>query len=114
MRCSCEQAELQTDRQKIVLYDNASAAVALLQPGARHDFIIRHDVKEVGAHTLVCSTVYTTPEGERKFLPQYFKFSAANPLSVRTKVGARLLDSLFPSLIICIEPNFRPLEDLLP
>ena len=30
--------------------------------------------------------VYTDHDGERKYLPQYFKFVAANPLSVRTKV----------------------------
>lgn len=30
--------------------------------------------------------VYTDVDGERKYLPQYFKFLASNPLSVRTKV----------------------------
>lgn len=30
--------------------------------------------------------VYTDADGERKYLPQYFKFMASNPLSVRTKV----------------------------
>jgi hypothetical protein len=32
--------------------------------------------------------VYTDWDGERKYLPQYFKFMASNPLSVRTKVMA--------------------------
>ena len=59
----------------------------MLQPSGRHDFLIRHDVKEVGQHTLICSAAYTTVEGERRFLPQYFKFTSANPLSVRTKVS---------------------------
>lgn len=36
--------------------------------------------------SLMCMAVYTDPEGERKYLPQYFKFVASNPLSVRTKV----------------------------
>ena len=58
----------------------------MLQPGGRLDFLIRHDVKEIGQHTLICSAAYTTVEGERRFLPQYFKFTSANPLSVRTKV----------------------------
>lgn len=30
--------------------------------------------------------VYTDADAERKYLPQYFKFMASNPLSVRTKV----------------------------
>lgn len=33
----------------------------------------------------VCSTAYTDSDGERKFLPQYFRFSVANPVAVRTK-----------------------------
>jgi hypothetical protein len=37
---------------------------------------------------LVCMAVYTDWDGERKYLPQYFKFMASNPLSVRTKVMA--------------------------
>uniref|UniRef100_A0A1S3ZVF2 Trafficking protein particle complex subunit 13-like n=1 Tax=Nicotiana tabacum TaxID=4097 RepID=A0A1S3ZVF2_TOBAC len=52
----------------------------------RYDFIVEHDVKELGAHTLVCTALYSDNDGERKYLPQYFKFMVANPLSVRTKV----------------------------
>lgn len=35
---------------------------------------------------LVCSALYNDADGERKYLPQFFKFVVANPLSVRTKV----------------------------
>ena len=35
---------------------------------------------------LVCTALYTDGDGERKYLPQFFKFIVANPLSVRTKV----------------------------
>ena len=80
------QAELQTDRQKVVLFDSSATPILSLSPGARHDFIVAHDVKEVGPHTLACSTVYITAAGERKYYPQYFKFASHNPLSVRTKV----------------------------
>ena len=66
----CLQAELQTERQKAVLYDNSSKVLPSLGPGGRHDFIVRHDVKELGSHTLACSVSYTTAEGERKYLPQ--------------------------------------------
>ncbi|KAK9811919.1 hypothetical protein WJX72_012399 [[Myrmecia] bisecta] len=78
-------AELQTERAKAVLFDNTTSPLPVMLPSGRHDFIIKHDVKEIGAHTLVCSTVYTAADGERKYLPRYFKFVANNPLSVRTK-----------------------------
>ena len=83
------QAELESGRGRVSLYDNASQR-AVLQPGSRHDFVIRHDVKEVGQHTLSCSAAYTMPDGERRLLPQNFKFTASNPLSVRTKVAQLL------------------------
>eukprot|EP00891_Asterochloris_glomerata_P000556 jgi/Astpho2/556/fgenesh1_pm.00012_%23_2_t len=78
-------AELQTERQKVVLYDNSSQVLPSLGPGGRHDFIVRYDVKELGSHTLACSVSYTTAEGGRKYLPQYFKFVASNPISIKTK-----------------------------
>ena len=36
--------------------------------------------------SLVCTALYNDGDGERKYLPQFFKFIVANPLSVRTKV----------------------------
>ena len=57
-----------------------------LQPGSRHDFIVRHDVKEVGHHTLTCYAAYASPDGERRVLSQSFAFVSSNPISVRTKV----------------------------
>ena len=81
------QAELQTECQKTLLHDGTGSPLASLPPGGRHDFIVSHDVKEVGPHTLVCSTVYTAADGERKYMPQYFKSASHNPLSVRTKVS---------------------------
>ena len=50
--------------------------------------IVECDLKELGAHTLVCSSAYTDADGERKYLPQYFRFAVTNPLSVRTKARA--------------------------
>ena len=79
-------AELQTERQRKSLFDNHAGPIPVLEPGARHDFIVQHDLKELGAHTLICSVMYTDADGERKYLPQYFKFSSMNPLVVRMKV----------------------------
>ena len=45
------QAELQTERQKVVLTDTSKSAIEVLPAGGRHDFIIEHDIKELGSHT---------------------------------------------------------------
>ena len=63
--------------------------------------IVTKDLKELGAHTLVCSATYYDESGERKYLPQYFKFKVSNPLSVRTKVRAAPRGRVF--LEACIE-----------
>ena len=72
------QAELQSSRQKVVLYE--TAAPIQLEPGERHDFMVKHDIKEISTYTLICSSRYGTGEGAA-YQPQYFKFNAANPLS---------------------------------
>ena len=81
------QVELQTSRQKVVLYDNTTSPLPFLGPGSRHDFIVQHDIKELGIHNLICSTVYTAADGERRYTPETFKFTSANPLYVKTKVS---------------------------
>lgn len=50
-------AELVTEKNRVVLFDNTVAPVRVLQPGSAHDFTVEHDLKELGTHTLVCSTV---------------------------------------------------------
>ena len=79
-------AELQTDKTRAVLHDTQATPAAALAPGERLDVLLEADVKAAGAHTLVCSAQYVDADGERRYLPQYFKFNAANPLAVRTKV----------------------------
>ncbi|GLT82941.1 hypothetical protein SLE2022_012600 [Rubroshorea leprosula] len=83
-------AEIQTERQRILLLDTSKSPVESIRAGGRYDFIVEHDVKELGAHTLVCTALYNDGDGdgERKYLPQFFKFIVSNPLSVRTKVRA--------------------------
>ncbi|GAB2298689.1 hypothetical protein Dimus_032761 [Dionaea muscipula] len=79
-------AEMQTERQRVLLLDSSKSPVESIRAGGRYDFIVEHDIKELGAHTLVCSALYNDGDGDRKYLPQFFKFIVANPLSVRTKV----------------------------
>lgn len=46
-------AEIQTERQRILLLDTSKSPVESIRAGGRYDFIVEHDVKELGAHTLV-------------------------------------------------------------
>ncbi|EPS73866.1 hypothetical protein M569_00885, partial [Genlisea aurea] len=97
-------AEIQTERQRILLSDTSKSPVESIRAGGRYDFIVEHDVKELGAHTLVCTALYSDGEGERKYLPQFFKFIVSNPLSVRTKVRS-VKDTTF--LEACIENHTK-------
>ncbi|KAK9714699.1 hypothetical protein RND81_06G113400 [Saponaria officinalis] len=97
-------AEIQTERQRVMLLDTSKSPVETIRAGGRYDFIVEHDVKELGAHTLVCTALYSDGEGDRKYLPQFFKFIVANPLSVRTKVRV-VKDLTF--LEACIENHTK-------
>ncbi|KAI3466647.1 hypothetical protein Pfo_023310 [Paulownia fortunei] len=97
-------AEIQTERQRILLLDTSKSPVESIRAGGRYDFIVEHDVKELGAHTLVCTALYTDGDSERKYLPQFFKFIVSNPLSVRTKVR-NVKDTTF--LEACIENHTK-------
>ncbi|GLT82919.1 hypothetical protein SLE2022_012430 [Rubroshorea leprosula] len=44
-------AEIQTERQRILLLDTSKSPVESKRAGGRYDFIVEHDVKELGAHT---------------------------------------------------------------
>ncbi|CAH9112056.1 unnamed protein product [Cuscuta europaea] len=97
-------AEIQTERQRILLLDTSKSPVESIRAGGRYDFIVEHDVKELGAHTLVCTAQYNDGDAERKYLPQFFKFIVTNPLSVRTKVRI-VKETTF--LEACIENNTK-------
>lgn len=51
---------------------------------------------------LVCTALYNDGDGERKYLPQFFKFTVSNPLSVRTKVLISLIFYMANLYSICI------------
>ncbi|XP_042478742.1 trafficking protein particle complex subunit 13 isoform X2 [Macadamia integrifolia] len=97
-------AEIQTERQRLLLLDTTKSPVESIRTGGRYDFIVEHDVKELGAHTLVCTALYSDGDSERKYLPQFFKFIVANPLSVKTKVRS-VKESTF--LEACIENHTK-------
>ena len=108
--------ELQTSRQKVVLYDNTTSPLPFLGPGSRHDFIVQHDIKELGIHNLICSTVYTAADGERRYTPETFKFTSANPLYVKTKVSFKshvLMRSDLPYAAAPPDEHLTPTHDLV-
>ncbi|GMH44434.1 hypothetical protein BSKO_12386 [Bryopsis sp. KO-2023] len=78
-------AEMQSERSRSYLFQN-STPLPGMAPGVKRDFTIKFDVKELGSHTLICTSQYTSQDGDRKICPQYFRFSASSPLSLRTKV----------------------------
>jgi len=45
------QAEIQTEKQRILLLDTSKSPVESIRSGGRYDFIVEHDVKELGPHT---------------------------------------------------------------
>ncbi|KAG6420636.1 hypothetical protein SASPL_117171 [Salvia splendens] len=108
-------AEIQTERQRLLLLDTSKSPVESIRAGGRYDFIVEHDVKELGAHTLVCTALYTDGDNERKYLPQFFKFMVSNPLSVRTKVRS-VKDNAESAVVITevmlMKSNLRPVSSV--
>ncbi|CAK9826295.1 Trafficking protein particle complex subunit 13 [Anthophora retusa] len=79
-------ADLQTSTQILSLC-GSSGEMKDLAPDNTVDFVIHHEIKEIGTHILVCEVTYTptnvgnTPQSFRK----YFKFQVVKPLDVKTK-----------------------------
>ncbi|KAJ3181818.1 hypothetical protein HK101_009915 [Irineochytrium annulatum] len=110
-------AELQTSSQRFTLADTLTVPRQLdaiapgsdqqttpsrvsLLPTQSAEFLIHHEIKELGIHILVCSVHYASsssssatpgspivPGGERKFFRKFYKFQVLNPLAVKTKVN---------------------------
>jgi hypothetical protein len=81
--------ELHGERSKAVLLDTLPApALPLLRPGEQQEAVVSHDIRELGPHTLSCAAAWAGADGERAYDSQAFRFTVANPVVVRTKVGA--------------------------
>ncbi|KAJ3026374.1 UNVERIFIED_CONTAM: hypothetical protein HDU68_005742 [Siphonaria sp. JEL0065] len=99
-------AELQTQTQRFTLADtttttntttqnNSNSALSAnstpipsLSPSKSAEFLISHEIKELGPHILVCSVSYSGLDGSVKSFRKFFKFHVLNPLSVKTKVNS--------------------------
>ena len=58
-----------------------------LEPGGSMDIIVKHEVKELGTHLLVCSVAYLTESGEKKTFRKFFRFQVYKPLDIKTMVS---------------------------
>ncbi|CAH1756246.1 10527_t:CDS:2 [Entrophospora sp. SA101] len=84
--------ELQTNSQRLLLIDTSTGPVSLLDPKKSCEFIIKHEIKELGIHNLTCLITYSTIEGERRLFTKFYKFQVLNPFAVKTKVNKNNID----------------------
>ncbi|KAJ2372242.1 hypothetical protein IW150_004212 [Coemansia sp. RSA 2607] len=87
------QTQAQAQAPPLVLADTAGQP-RVLAGGQPLNLQVAHEVKELGTHVLTCGVAYTTAQGERRVLQRAFKFQAANPLVVKTKVNHLARDVL--------------------
>lgn len=77
--------DLQTGSQKLSLSGGGDPPIPLIAPEESIDQVIKHEIKELGTHILVCSVSYMPPDGERMYFRKFFKFHVYKPLDVKTK-----------------------------
>lgn len=80
-------AELQTEKQLLQLADTTSNPVSTIEPHKVYEFVIKHEIKELGIHNLICMVQYITDEGVRRYLKKFYRFQVLNPFAVKTKVN---------------------------
>ncbi len=77
--------ELQTPTTKKMLLDTSAEVVAFIEPGESRDFVVKDDVKEMGAHVLMATVYFRDTDGEVRHFRKYYKFNISHPLSVKTR-----------------------------
>ncbi|CAJ0642042.1 14680_t:CDS:2 [Entrophospora sp. SA101] len=92
--------ELQTNSQRLLLIDTSTGPVSLLDPKKSCEFIIKHEIKELGIHNLTCLITYSTIEGERRLFTKFYKFQVLNPFAVKTKVNSVADGTIFLEVLI--------------
>ncbi|CAG8508329.1 2851_t:CDS:2 [Diversispora eburnea] len=59
-----------------------------MEPSKTQEFIIRHEIKELGIHNLVCTLQYVAAnEGIKRLFRKYYRFQVFNPFAVKTKAN---------------------------
>lgn len=80
--------DIQSDKAKHTLHDtmSSSPSAVSLGRGEHLEVVVQYEVKDLGTHTLLCSSSYVGPTGELRYHPQAFRFQVRNPMTIRTKV----------------------------
>lgn len=81
-------AELQTTTQKFLLHDTTEESHHGLLANQTAEFMVNHEIRELGTHILVCSINYVSSGEEKRSFRRFYKFNVLNPLAVRTKVNS--------------------------
>ncbi|KAJ2806234.1 Trafficking protein particle complex subunit 13 [Coemansia guatemalensis] len=102
-------AAVQTATQQLPLAETGGVQLAGGQP---LNLQVSHEIKELGSHVLACSITYLSAQGERRVLQRSFRFQAANPLVVKTKVNHLARDVLLEVQVHNATPVPMALERL--
>jgi hypothetical protein len=93
--------EVQTSSQRQVLVTRAgSGPSAGIDPAARADCIVRHELREVGVHILIVTAVFNDADNEPKNLRKFFKFNVQNPLSMKSKSHTLAVGTAAESILV--------------
>ncbi|KAL1129601.1 hypothetical protein AAG570_012546 [Ranatra chinensis] len=89
-------AMLQTEKNSITLSTDPPNSTDIV-PGATVDEVIHHEVKEFGAHILVCEVSYCSGTLSSNLLTfrKFFKFEVLKPLDVKTKLYTAESDDVY-------------------
>ncbi|PIA17594.1 DUF974-domain-containing protein [Coemansia reversa NRRL 1564] len=109
MRDVSFKAVVQTATQHLALIETDGVQLAGGQP---LNLQVSHEIKELGSHVLACSITYLSAQGERRVLQRSFRFQAANPLVVKTKVNHLADDVLLEVQVHNATPVTMALERL--
>lgn len=85
--------ELQTSNKRWGLLDTTSAQSTteeVMQPSTTKEYIVQHNLAELGVNCLVCCVLFTDAAGARRTFQKFFKFSVLDPFSIHTTIHTRL------------------------
>jgi len=85
--------DIQTATQRFQLTINKPKDV--LTPDDSIDEVLNYEVKELGAHILICAVTYITLTGEKQYMRRFYKFQVLKPLEVKTKFYNTTQDVVF-------------------
>ncbi len=70
-------AELQTSTSRFVLQDTTRDPIPSLLPGQTSEFLVSHEIKELGVHVLLCTIYYLNARDEKQQFRKLYKFQVS-------------------------------------